>query len=76
MNIKTQDVALRIYQKQWAIGKCGKRGPEISVLIARRDDDGICNVLFFKETSAFTINFECQLCQKILKQNNTNGIEY
>ena len=33
------DVALRTCQKQWAIGRGGERGSEISVLIVR-DDDG------------------------------------
>ena len=32
-------VALKTYQKQWAIGRSGERGSEISVLAARHDDD-------------------------------------
>ena len=34
-----RNVALRICRKQWSIGRCGERGSEISVLIARHDDD-------------------------------------
>ena len=33
------DVALRTCQNQWAIGRGGERGSDISVLIARHDDD-------------------------------------
>ena len=33
------DVALRTCRKQWMIGRSGKRGSEISVLIAWHDDD-------------------------------------
>ena len=32
------DVTLRTCQKQWTIGRGGKRGSEISLLIARHDD--------------------------------------
>ena len=32
-------VALRTYQNQWTIGRGGERGSEISVLIARHDDE-------------------------------------
>ena len=33
------NVALRTGQKQWTIRRCGERGSEICVLIARHDDD-------------------------------------
>ena len=39
-NVPILDVALRICQKQWTIRRVGERGLEISVLIARHDDDG------------------------------------
>ena len=35
----SRDVALRIFQMQWTIRRCGERGSGISVLIARHDDD-------------------------------------
>ena len=38
-SVPIRDVALRIYRKQWTIGKCGERGSGISVLIVRHDDD-------------------------------------
>ena len=38
-SVPIQDIALRTYQKQWTIGRCGERGLDISVLIARHDDD-------------------------------------
>ena len=33
------DVALRIYRKQWTIGRCGEIGSGISVLIGLHYDD-------------------------------------
>ena len=38
-SVSIQDVALKTYQKQWMIGRGGKRGSGISVLMARHDDD-------------------------------------
>ncbi len=38
-SVPIRDVALRICRKQMTIGRCGERGPGISVLIARHDDD-------------------------------------
>ena len=38
-SVPIRDVALRIGQKQWAIGRCDDRRPEITVLIARHNDD-------------------------------------
>ena len=37
--VQIRYVALRTCWKQWTIGRCGERGSEISVLIARHDDD-------------------------------------
>ena len=37
-SVPIRDVVLRIYRKQWTIGRC-ERGSGISVLIARDDDD-------------------------------------
>ena len=37
--VKTRDVALRTSQRRWTIGRSGERGSEISVLVARQDDD-------------------------------------
>ena len=36
------DVALKTYRKQWMIGRGGKRGSGISVLIAGHDNDDEC----------------------------------
>ena len=38
-SVPIRDIALMICRKQWTIGRCGKRGSGISVLIARHDDD-------------------------------------
>ena len=38
-SVPIRDVALRTCWKQWTIGRGGKRGSEISMLIARHDDD-------------------------------------
>ena len=39
--VRIRDVALKNYQKRWMIGRSGERGSEISVLVARHDDDDI-----------------------------------
>ena len=38
-SVTIRGIALRICQKQWMIGRYGKRGSGISVLIAQHDDD-------------------------------------
>ena len=38
-SVRIRDVALKTYQKQWTIGRSGKRGSGISLLVARKDDD-------------------------------------
>ena len=42
-SVLIQGVNLRTCREQWMIGRGGMRGSEISVLIARRDDDNIKN---------------------------------
>ena len=37
--VRIRDVALKTCQRQWTIGRSGKRGSGISVLDARQDDD-------------------------------------
>ena len=37
-SVSIRDVTLRTCRKQWTIGRCVKRGSEISVLIARHHD--------------------------------------
>ena len=37
--VRIQDVAPKIYQRRWTIGRSGERGSGISVLVARHDDD-------------------------------------
>ena len=37
--VRIRDVALKICQRRWTIGKSGERGSGISVLVARHDDD-------------------------------------
>ena len=39
--VKIRDVAPETCQKRWIIGRSGERGPGISVLAARHDDDDI-----------------------------------
>ena len=38
-SVRIRDVALRTCRKKRTIGRCGKKGSEISVLIARHDGD-------------------------------------
>ena len=38
-SVPIQDVALKTYRKRWMIGKGGRKGSVISVLMARHDDD-------------------------------------
>ena len=38
-SVLIRGVTLRTCQKQWTIGRGGKKGSGISVLIARHDDD-------------------------------------
>ena len=40
-SVPIRDVALRTYRRQWTIGRGGDRGSEISVLIARHEDDDL-----------------------------------
>ena len=37
-SVPIRDVTLKIYWKQWTLGRSGERGSGISVLMARRDD--------------------------------------
>ena len=37
--MRIRDVALKICQRRWTIGKSGERGSRISVPVARNDDD-------------------------------------
>ena len=37
--VRIRDVALKTCQRLWTSGKSGERGPGISVLVARHDDD-------------------------------------
>ena len=37
--VRIRDVALKIYQRRWTIGRTGERGSGISVPAARHDDD-------------------------------------
>ena len=39
ISMPIRDVVLKTYRKQWAIGRGGERESEISILIARYDDD-------------------------------------
>ena len=38
-SVEILDVARKTCQKQWTTGRGGERGPGISVMIARHDDD-------------------------------------
>ena len=37
--VRIRDVALKIWKRRWMIGRSGEKGPGISVLAARHDDD-------------------------------------
>ena len=39
--VRIRDVALKTCQRQWIIGRSGKRGSRISVLVAWHDDDDL-----------------------------------
>ena len=46
--VRIQDVALlKTCQRRWMIGRSGERGSEISVLVARHDDDDIYSSFLF-----------------------------
>ena len=40
-SVPIRNVVLKTCRKQWTIGRVGERGPGISVLMARHDDDDI-----------------------------------
>ena len=42
-SVRIRDVALKICQRRWTIGKRGERGSGISVLTVRYDDDDDCS---------------------------------
>ena len=44
-SVRIRDIALRICQKLWTIGRSGKKGSEISVLVVRQNDDDDSNNL-------------------------------
>ena len=50
------DVALKTYRKQWTIGRGGKRGSGISVLIVRHDDDDDPEVIYQSSDYCVTDN--------------------
>ena len=45
-SVRIRNVALRISQKRWTIGRSVERGSRISMLVARQDDDDD-NILFW-----------------------------
>ena len=45
--VMIQDVDLNTCQRRWTIGRSGKRGPGISVLAARHDDDDVAFNIYF-----------------------------
>ena len=47
-SVQILDVAWKTCQKQWMIVSGGEGGSEISVLIARHDDDDDYNLLIYK----------------------------
>ena len=52
-SVLIQDIAMRTCRKQWTIGRCGKRGSEISVLIAWHDDD---DIYCYSQTDCFIVS--------------------
>ena len=59
-SVRIGDIALKTYQRRWTIGRSGERGSGISVLAARRDDDGddLCTVIWYQVFLSFRKN--CQ----------------
>ena len=49
-SVRIWDVALRTCQKRWTIGRSGKRGSGISMLVAQQDDD---NDLWYRRKLTF-----------------------
>ena len=47
--VRIRDVALETCQRRWTIGKSGERGPGISVLVARHDDDDEYHARLFEK---------------------------
>ena len=56
--VRIQDVALKTCLRRWTIGKSGKRGSGISVLVAQHDDDD-CTVINCTFTFHTTNVFDC-----------------
>ena len=54
--VRILDVALKICQRWWTIGKSGERGSGISVLVARQDDDDDMSIRPFRYVVLF---WEC-----------------
>ena len=52
--VRIRDVALMTCQKRWMIGRSGKRGSGISVLVERHDDDDINIVLYIPKSQTKT----------------------
>ena len=44
--VRIRNVAQKTCQRRWTIGKSGKRGSEISVLVARHDDEPSANYFY------------------------------
>ena len=52
-SVPIRNVAVKIWRKQWTTGSGGERGSEISVLMARHDDD-----FYITDQSALTRSFK------------------
>ena len=66
-SLRIRDVALRNYRKWWTIGSSGERGPGISVLTARNDDDDydlseFSWINYFKISPCWKDNDACTTC--------------
>ena len=54
-SVPIQDVALKTYRKQWTKEKSGEKGPGISVLMARHDDDSENKALTYFSIFPFAV---------------------
>ena len=55
-SVRIPDVALRIHQKRWTIGRSDERGSGISMLVAQHDDDDTYKYKYLSPSLSIVIN--------------------
>ena len=63
-SVRIRDVALKAIQRWWTIGRSGKRGPGISMLAARHDDDDDESTFSFSLSILYEFIYQTPLCEQ------------